>query len=203
MDDTLRLLTRAGPIIRQGMLDSGFRIDSCISATRIGLDFLTRAGLDDAYGLVVQVAIYNQELMDHAKRVGRLPLSGDETESWNAEDGSWALGLGFPNTPDGAQADTRARRFPGHMVVIVNRRILWDISIDQANRPARHIEFTDPVLLPVTEPFLRGREPVAATWSASGRELSMVYYARPADKTFRTAPAWTEPLDYVLAGVPR
>jgi len=180
------LLTDFGPTIRTRMLEQGWRADSCIGATRMGMDILKSIGVTDMYALSVRCYIFNQPFAEHAERVGRIAESPEETVAWEAEDGSWAIGLGFEPTV------LLPNRWPGHLVLIVERRLLWDLSIDQANRPQHGIVFDRPVVLPVTEPFLRDRERLTTAWRTPIATLQLAYEARPGDKSFRKSPNWTE-----------
>lgn len=183
------MLANFGPIIRERMLETGWGGDSCIGATRIGMDVLKAAGVTDMFALSVRLYIFNQPFVDHAERIGRIAESPEETRAWEAEDGSWAIGVGIP--PPGPPLPNR---WPGHLVLIVERRILWDLSVDQANRPQHGIVFDGPVVLPVSEPFLRGRDKLVKQWPTPAGTLALTYEARPSDKSFRASPNWTDGL---------
>lgn len=162
------------------MLRGGYSLASCIGATRIALDVLKKVGITNAYALVVEVHIFNKAFRDKSEEVGRLPDSREELEQWYVERGAHSIGLGLGREK---YADDR---WPGHLVAIVDRKWLWDLSLDQAERPDKGIVIPEPLIAPVTEPFLRGRAPLVGVVA----DLLVRYEARIDDKSFRDTPNW-------------
>lgn len=177
---TYDLLRDIGPVTRRQIVRH-FRADSCIASTRIGLTLCEAMLHLESYPLSVQLSIYNRALIERATREGGLPATRKVTQRWAKESGAWSIGLGYP------MPDLTPGRWPGHLVLIVERHWLWDLSIDQANRPQHGIEFHQPVLLPVTEAFLRGRERLVEWWEEN---CLLMYDAKPEDKSFRASSAW-------------
>jgi hypothetical protein len=179
-DDDLRYpaLERLGRLIRRHQLRH-FPRDSSIAATRVALDVLEAIKCPDAYPLSVQATIFNRALIRRALRDG-FPESTEQFEEWHKEINAWGVGIGYP------AKEERDHRWPGHLVAIVQRRFLWDLSIDQAERPRYRMFFPDPVILGVDENFLRGHTPLIAPWG----DLVMIYVAKPYDKTFRELQHW-------------
>lgn len=169
-----------GPVIRGAMLRSGYSLDSCIGATRIAIDVLKSAGITNAYALVVEVNIFNKAYRDKSEEVGRMPNSRAELEQWYEECGAHSVGIGLGREPYGPN------KWPGHLVTIVDRKWLWDLSLDQAARPEKGIVIPEPLIAPVSERFLRGREPLVGVIA----DLLVRYEARVDDKTFRDTPNW-------------
>ena len=176
-DRTYARLREYGPLIRREVLKR-FRPDSSIAAVRTGSAFLATVGLDN-YILSVQLSIYNRATYDRAHREGGLPVSRSVSRRWARESGAWSVGLGYPATGP-------MEHWPGHAVLIVERRWLWDLAIDQANRPDYAIVFHSPPVLGVSEAFLRGREQATGWWD----NCLLLYDAKPDDKTHRTSPDW-------------
>ena len=171
-------MTAHGVSIRRTILQQ-FNPDSCIASTRVG-QALLEMFRTESFALSVTLSIFNQAMMLRASQEGGLPPTQAVTKRWAAECGAWSVGVGFP--VPGAGND----RWPGHLVLIVQRKWLWDLSIDQANRPERGIVFKTPPVLTVTERFLRGREKLVEWWDGS----LLVYDARPDDKSFRMSSNW-------------
>jgi len=163
-----------------------FKMDSCIGSTRVAQALMEKIH-KESYPLSVQLSIFNKPMVIRAQHEGGLPDSREVTRRWNAESGAWSVGVGFPVPNSGAD------RWPGHLVLIVERRWLWDLSIDQANRPQWGINFTTPPVLAVTEGFLRGRERVAEMW----QDCLLIYDAKPNDKSFRESNNWDMDVNFV------
>jgi len=171
-------MTNHGASVRRTILKQ-FRSDSCIASTRVGqalMEMIRR----ESFPLSVTLSVFNRAMMIRAEQEGGLPQTQAITRQWSEECGAWSVGVGFP--VPGAGND----RWPGHLVLIVQRKWLWDLSIDQANRPQHGIAFKTPPVVPVTERFLRGREKLVCWWDGS----LLVYDARPDDKSFRLSNNW-------------
>lgn len=179
--DVFDRLNEWGPVIRAAILAQGNgKKDNCIMSAKIALDILHNVGIREAFALSVRTSVFNAAFVARAESEGRLPSGHAEIDVWWEACRAWSVGLGildYPMAPD---------RWPGHLAVVVNRKWLWDISIDQADRPERDIVFRTPVLLAIGERFLRGRERVAEMWGG----MLLCYEARPQDKTFRATPDW-------------
>jgi hypothetical protein len=153
--ELLAYLTAIGPPVRRAMLEM-YNRDSCIGATRIAISLLERQGID-AYALSVTCAVFNKAFIERVEGAGRWPESVTEREQWHAESGAHSIGVGHGG-------DMGPDKWPGHLVAIVQRRCLWDLSIDQAERPQYDMLFPTPLVVPMwaapggPEPFLRGRE---------------------------------------------
>lgn len=174
-------LASFGPVVRGAMLRqlSGKR-DNCIAASKIGLDILRQARIGDAFALRVELTVFNAAYVKRVEQEGRMPQGHGEIDRWWEECGAWSKGVGITEIPLGPD------RWHGHLALIVERKWLWDLSADQASDERRGFAFPEPVLLPVTEAFLRAREPIVATW----HNLLLRYAARPDDKSFRDTPDW-------------
>jgi len=122
-----------------------FRDDSCIASTAIGLDVLTHFGVL-AEPLAVRTLIFNEAFASRIEGGASWP-KGDEIKTWLEEDGSYSLGIGMGTPLPGHWA--------GHLVLLVEKKILIDLSIDQANRPQYNMKF-DPFSVEVDNQFLRG-----------------------------------------------
>src|SRR5215471_13707566 len=117
------------------MLDSGlslrtnilhyFKADSCIGSTRVAQALMEKIH-KESYPLSVQLSIFNKPMVIRAQREGGLPDSREVTRRGNQESGARSVGVGFPVANSGPD------RWPGHLVLVVERKWLWDLSIDQA-----------------------------------------------------------------------
>jgi hypothetical protein len=156
-----------------------FRADSCIVSTRIALEVLRRFGVG-GYALSVRAMIANAPFLERLKGGAAPPAGHEDALRWAAEDGAWLIGLGFGEAGPG--------RWPGHLVVIAERRWLVDLSLDQASRPQRSIVLR-PLVAVVGEPFLRGRKALEVPMGGS----LVRYEAVPRDRSYRNAPDWDDP----------
>src|SRR5262249_38296206 len=67
----------------------------------------------------------------------------EEMIAWTNEGKAWSIGVGY--------GDKEPGKWPGHLAVIVKERILLDLSLDQADRPAKHIRLP-PLMRAVQRP---------------------------------------------------
>jgi len=171
-----------GPFIRRQIVLQ-FGLDTPILTTRIASAVLGHYDFRNSFPLSVQLTIYNKALIDRARIEGDLPATTRVTQRWAMESGAWGVGLGYPGS-----GLSHTESWAGHLVVIYDRRWLWDLSLDQGNRPERGIEFNAPALLPCSEGFLRGRERLTA-WH---QDCLLMYDAKPDDKSFREVHMWDE-----------
>ena len=163
--------------IKSELSISGIRGNACIGATRVAVDVFNRAGLEAA-PLAVNLFVLNPALVDRLKREGRLPSSGKELDQWNAEDGACLRVVGCQKSPGS---------WGGHLVAIVNRRWMVDLSLDQAEEPRRGIRLPRFVVWPAPRRFLSGWK--ALDLATRGR-AGLIYEARPGDTSFQRTPAW-------------
>ena len=167
------LLRAAGRPLRRAMLsDEGgrYKRDSCIAASRIGMDFLAELGIHSE-AVRVEAMLISADLANRYRQEGRLPSSQEERERWVAETGGHSVGLGYP-MGDGK---------PGlHVVLLVAGRWLWDLSIDQADR--RHLGLRVPGPLAIdledAEAFKRGK-----VWQRSTEDGDFVSYRIAAERS--------------------
>ena len=171
------LLWQLGPSLRRRLLEIATP-DSCILSTRAAI-LLARRLRIRAFPLVTRVVVLNQVMCLRAGQQGHWPSCREEAEQWRQECGAWSVGLGFG-------LDPAPDRWPGHLVAMVDRRWLWDISIDQVNRPRYDLHFSAPVLAQVNEDFLRGRSVLAGI---VGRN-ALYYEAILGERGYENTPDW-------------
>lgn len=111
-----------------------------------------------------------------------MPGSAAERERWVAETGGTSIGIGY-----GLGPRALAGSWDGHLVVIVARRWLADVTLGQASRPEEGLEL-GPVVLPVGEPFLHGNAPLLM----ERRDGTVLRYdAQPGRRDYRASPDWS------------
>lgn len=170
-----------GTAVREQILRS-YTPDSCIATCAATVDVLKQSHVD-AYPLTVTATVVNKTLYDAANELGRYPELGSE----EYPHGGYGILIGHDT------GEEIPGRWPGHLVVIAERKWLLDFSIDQANRPIYGIEL-HPLVLPVTEAFLVGREHVVYRYN----DVYLYYHARPKDKSFKTRLQWSGELRPVV-----
>lgn len=159
--------------LRQYILRNA-RTDSCILSTAVGCEFLTQRGIL-AEPLPVQVMIFNKKFVEHAERVGRLPI-GNELESWSKEDSSYSVAIGLGGDP-------LPGKWPGHLVILAEKSYLIDLSIDQANRPEYGMVF-EPIFCKISNSFFS--EPMLFSYA----DCIFRYDAKPNNLGFLSSPDW-------------
>lgn len=176
------LLELIGPPLRRTILKF-YGADSCIASTRVAIDVLEGLGLN-ARPLMVETEVFNAAMIrlieadaipdDPAERIRKF----DET-------GAWGLALG---KPDPRRTDVPKELMGIHVVAIVQERLLWDLSIDQASRPQRNMSLEGPLVFATTPAFLAGREPLVV---AESKGMGMIRIKpKPADTRYTVSPNW-------------
>ena len=158
-----------------------FRRDSCIASTRVALDVLKTFGIA-ARPLSVKAVVYNAPYAARLELGMPLPESAEEMACWVREDGAWSVGVGFPN-PDAPRVDG----WPGHLVAVTERHLLFDLALDQASRPAHGLRL-GPLAVPASAAFLAGHVPLVARRAG----IRVEYLACPKDLTYRLTPDWRD-----------
>jgi hypothetical protein len=175
---------------------SEFREDSCIASTRIVTKVLRRFGFDSE-PMVVQLAVFNQQYAEAVAQGSNPPLDGskDELIAWMDEHKAWAVGVGVPGRDDDWRWRKNGSKSPwlggqaSHLVAVMRTpRVLVDVSLSQANRPAHNIKLPDLFVGKVLPGFLDGSE---QAWYHVNR-CSMEYVSFPSDESFRVSPDWKD-----------
>lgn len=168
-------------LTRPLMLRSGWRTDCCIATTRALTRVFSSYGIQ-SHALMVELVIWNNAMREKVNAVGRVAETHEEMREWFKECGAWTMGLGIP---DPAAPDS----WHGHMVVVIENRVILDASIDQADRPARGVKFPYSITAEVDDTFLSGEEPRICI-SPTGMLLR--YQARPNDQRYVDSPDWEQ-----------
>ena len=154
-----------------------YRADSCIVSTAVGLDILTSFGIL-AEPLAVRTFLFNKAFADRIDAGSPWPR-GDEVKRWTDEDGSYSVGIGF--------GDQQPNKWAGHLVILVERQFLLDLSIDQATRP-KYDMFFEPFVVEVDDKFLQGEAPKVFGYNGCIIRIELL----PNKQTgYITSPDWT------------
>jgi hypothetical protein len=116
---------------------SGGRRDTCISAASFGVEILKAFGIS-AKPLPVRVLVTTADAWEETLRGGTLPATG------------YSLGIGFGDPMPGC--------YGGHLVVLVEKTVLLDLTLDQAERPSRGIPLRPEWFGPIDPDFVSGVE---------------------------------------------
>lgn len=156
------------------VLDGKYDVDkgACIAATRVAIEVLAH------YGIAAKPLSVDLLVMNAASGV-----AAAEGRDWqNNVSGGWTVAIV-------RQQDVPPSKWGGHLVAVTADEII-DLSLPQANRPDRGIEVT-PSRLPLTGErrtgFLAGNEQMVYTDPGG---ITLVYRARPRDRTYTTSPNW-------------
>lgn len=122
-----------------------FRADSCIASTAVGIDVLSHFNIV-AEPLAVRTLIFNEQFANRLSNLKSWPTK-QQVEAWSEEDGSYSVGIGV-----GTQ---QANKWAGHLVVLVEKQFVLDLSIDQASRPQYNIVL-NPFLVEINKDFFTG-----------------------------------------------
>lgn len=136
------MLRIARPIILEH-----FSKPSCIASTRIGIDVLGYFGIKSE-PMPLMLMVFNEEalkILDDGKTFEELGEI-QRQESPTTPGGPWSIAVGaeVEDSPDWA----------GHLVVALpHRQMIIDLSIDQASRPLKNLNFDDqPLVYRIPDP---------------------------------------------------
>jgi hypothetical protein len=169
-----------------------FRPDSCVESTRLVVEFLRSHGVRVS-PLRVQVGVFNDAIV---KRLEVTPNPGPgELARWERLDGSWSVGIGATSdamarakAADASLVVSASGGWSGHLVALIEGRIVVDLSLDQLNRPLHGINL-HPVTFDVPDPrWLDGHIPLHLELDG----CIVNYWAMPEDKSFLHLPAWRD-----------
>lgn len=160
--------------------------DCCVLATRVLVDTLAALGERDAYGLVVTALLLGPD-GGHAEAHGcglDIVTCPDRPESFGA------VMLG--HQPEVTHREGAHELWSGHLVAVVQRRWIVDMSISQATQhPEIGLVLDDPLVMDTNEVFLRGRG--SATLDM-GDGVKFIYEAHPGND--RVGARWKESPDW-------
>ena len=122
-----------------------FRADSCIASTAVGLDILMHYGIL-AEPFPVRTLIFNEPFTSRLENGQGWP-TGQQVRVWTEEDGSYSVGIGV-----GTQ---QPNKWAGYLAILVEKRLLLDLSIDQATRPQYNMMLV-PLCVEIDEQFISG-----------------------------------------------
>ena len=163
--------------VAPGVLARALSPDRCVAATRILLDVLHRLHVR-ASPLSVKVSIYNGAMCERVRALGRRPQTFEEVLAWR-EAGAWEVVVGESDGPPGPG------RWAGHLIALAWGKVIFDLTLPQANRPQKGISLP-PALLPVGSAFVAGESP--AGFDCKG--CNIVYQACPADRSYERGGDW-------------
>jgi hypothetical protein len=147
------------------------RPDCCILATAALIDVFDYFKLT-AKPLSVISTVFNPRMADRIALEG-MPTPEEAERSWfPPHDTCRSLAVGA--------GDPEPGKWPGHLVCVLDGKVLIDLTLDQADRPHRGIELPVPVIAPVNEEFLAGQGELVGMVNG----CRVVYLARPEDRTF-------------------
>lgn len=182
-----RVVRAYADIARQVMLDRGWRVNTCIAATRVTINVLGAFGIA-ARPFCTSACVYSPEWVRLRNRLGREPSIEEQIAG-----GAWSVGLGLPDPPEGAEEINAPEEgdtgYNGHLVALVaDDALLLDASIDQAARPERGIVIPPEVnFMAATPEFVEGREPIVGE---NNLGAVVVYRRREDPPDWEIAPDW-------------
>jgi hypothetical protein len=193
---TEKFLTMMGPPLRRAIRQR-YNPDSCVASSSIGLDVLGRLGYE-ARPISVRTMLANRQFVERLRREGHVPQNAAERERWFIESGCHAIGLGVPDPTD---TETNPIVNGLHVALLVENAWLWDLSIDQASRPAHGLVITEPFVGHVGmsrnyKKWLRGKSDIL--FEAPGQGI-VVYQLKPDDRRYEQHPNWVMTSRDVLA----
>ena len=148
-------------------------VDSCIACTRIAVDTLREFGVR-AQPVAVQVNIHYATAAAHITD-GTPEAIADDPEAW-----TFQLGFGPFELGDDI--------YNGHVVCVVEGRLLLDLTLGQANRPEHGVRLGPSVFGPLQADFLKGAGQV---FSGAGGCV-VAYQPHPAKRGYFALPHSTD-----------
>lgn len=172
--------------VRKMILDSGAMVTSCICCTKVFVQLAETVGLD-ARPLTVETSVFNPVFADWIEQHGLNPSDADVHKLGQA--GGRFVVLGARDDREAAE-----NAWPGHLVAVLRAKgkptTIVDLSIDQANRPAKDINITEPLVFGVPDNFVEGRSVASGFVGTQAGKICFVYRAFPEDTSFEVSPDW-------------
>jgi len=181
--------------MRQGILDSGARRDSCILSTKLYCELGSRMSFR-----VAEMAVEACAMNVPASRVAHDidDYSGSEAACSEIarrlvrEKGHMVV-LGDPR----AEGDG----WTGHLVAVIETPeglVGIDLSLDQASRPKK-LMVLRPVSFPVTDEWLNGETVARLRLNTVDGDVLVDYRARPFETGYLESPDWTRTYNPILS----
>lgn len=177
IDEAIRVIDALRIYARPEIL-KWFAPDSCIASTRVIFDLLRQYEMKPL-AMACSVRVLNEALLKRIEKEGRHPVDDYELRRWSTQDGSWNVGIGRTGV-------LRKHRWDGHLVVLAYRKVLIDISIDQASRPRKGIVLK-PLAVTAPDDWADGTTDFAIP---EGR-CALIYRAQPDNRDWVRTTGWT------------
>jgi hypothetical protein len=174
---TQPFLPRLAEVTREELqVGTRYRPDCCIAATRALIDVLDYFRLT-ARPLSVIATVFNPVMCERIER-DAMPTLEEAERDWFPH-GCYSLAVGL--------GDPEPGKWPGHLVLNLEDRVLIDLTLDQANRPQHGILLPMPILAPLSPGFLTEEGQMVGLVNG----CRVVYEARPFDRSFERSKDWT------------
>lgn len=127
-----------------------YEASSCVLTTAVLIDLAADFKLP-LVPLVVRAILGNPAFFDLVAAQG-MP-NKPTMDAWVRDHGAWCVGLGYSEK-------TGQGRLNGHLVAMLNRRVLIDASLDQADRPQRDLRVGGPIVATMSRAMVLRSEPL-------------------------------------------
>jgi hypothetical protein len=172
--------------VRRMILDSGTDPSSCIACTKVLCQLGEDLGVDIS-PIVVETSVYNPTFAEYIEKNGLDPTAEEMMRLGRAGGRFVVLGSRLDREPE-------PDKWPGHLVALMKAKgkptTVIDLSIDQANRPKKDINITDPVVFGVPDGFVDGSYVAVGYAGTSAGKICFVYHAIPEDTSYEESPDW-------------
>ncbi len=166
------------------LLERHFAPNSCMQASRLTVEALRSAGLR-AEPFQVSVMASNPAMT--ACLQANPSATHKEIIGWERSHGAWSVGIGDDQLIVGPNAATPPSGFNGHVVALVERRYVVDLTLGQISRPQFDMWF-GPTCFEVDRDWLSGTRGVI---EVNGSLVK--YTAHPHERSFLRTSAWSDP----------
>lgn len=157
-----------------------FSVDSCIASTRVAVNVMERLGYA-AHPMSVSCTVFNPAMTQKMEETGSWPKDAAEFDQWIADLGAWNVSLGL--RPPGYHG------FVCHLVAIINRHVLVDLSLDQATRSAKNM-ILHPFASVVPPAFLEGMPFITR------QDGMLIIYKQTPETGWKLSPNWVNRWQY-------
>lgn len=169
-------LPHLAEVVREELdIGTRYRPDCCIAATRALIEVLDYFKLT-ARPLSVIATVFNPAMRERIERDG-MPTLEEAERDWFPH-GCYSLAVGI--------GDPEPGKWPGHLVTSLAGKVLIDLTLDQANRPAHGIVLPMPIVAPLSPDFLSEEGQMVGIVNG----CRVVYEARPSDRSFERSNDW-------------
>jgi hypothetical protein len=166
-ENLIGTLDKFKAVARPIMLDLCPKKDTCIRSTAIAIGVLRHFGIS-AVPFRCRLMIFNPAFMRRVDQSGQIPSLQEGTEWLKSDTRLHSIGVGTD---------------VGHLVALVENKLLLECSLDQVERPDKHISLPAVASLEIEPPF---------DYAAGRMNGCGLWYEHRSTGKYKVSPEWVD-----------